>query len=107
MKKKKEKSLEKTTIKTAQRVIKISLITELEDLAGKLGQTSKKMNKEIEKGSKKLAKKLARKFKVNPAMYEADTVENSSSSKEPVEAAEPKVKKTAPSKKAENGKIEI
>jgi hypothetical protein len=67
MKKKKLKSLVKSARKTVRNDIKRSLITELTGIAVKLGQDSKKLNKEIEKGSKELAKKLAKDIKIDKA----------------------------------------
>lgn len=65
MKKDKLKSLVKAARKTARKDIELRLITELKELAGKLGQDSKKLKKDIEKGSKQLAKKLSRKLKID------------------------------------------
>lgn len=67
MKKKKLKSLVKSAIKKARKDIKLSLIIELKELAGRFGQDSKKMKKGIEKGSKQLAKKLSKYFNIDKA----------------------------------------
>lgn len=109
---KKKKSLMKSTQKTAERVIKISLVTELEQLIGQLGQSSKKMTKEIDKGSKKLAKKLVKKFKVNPPVFEASIPEVETSLEETTteHTAPAPIQKTVPLKKASKNnsdKIEI
>ena len=67
MKKKKLKSLVESARKTVRNDIKRSLITELTSIAVKLGQDSKKLNKEIEKGSKELAKKLSKDIRIDKA----------------------------------------
>ena len=64
MKKDKTKALVKTARKAAQENIEVSLVTELKQVTGKLGQESKKLTKEIEKGSKQLAKKLAKELNI-------------------------------------------
>jgi hypothetical protein len=58
-----KKSKLKSLVKSARKDIKLTLITELKDVAGKLGLDSKKGLKQIEKGSKQLAKKLSKQFK--------------------------------------------
>lgn len=65
MKKSKLKSLVKSARKTAKKDIRLSLITELKEIAGKFGPNSKKINKEIQKSSKELAKKLSKDIKID------------------------------------------
>ena len=65
MKKDKLKLLVKSARKTASKNIRLSLITELKEVADKLGQNSKKFNKQIEKGSKQLAKQLSKKLSID------------------------------------------
>lgn len=72
MKKDKRKSLVKSARKTVREDIKQSLIAQMKEVVGKMGQGSKKLNKEIEKGSKQLAKKLSKELKINQvALLEA------------------------------------
>jgi len=75
----------KSGIKSIQKEIELSLITELKAITDKLGDGTKKLTKKIEQGSKKLAKKLSKEIKVvRPA----------------VEATETKPEKASPAKKA-------
>lgn len=73
MKKSKLKSLVKTARKKARKDIKSSLITELREIAGRFGQESKKIRKDIEKGSGQLAKKLSKDIKIDKStIFEAN-----------------------------------
>jgi len=75
MKKSKLKSLVKSARKTARKDIRISLVTELKEIAGKFGQGSKKLTRDIEKGSKQLAKKIAKDIKIDTASLTEAPVE--------------------------------
>ncbi|HEY0177030.1 MAG TPA: hypothetical protein VGC08_11675 [Pedobacter sp.] len=73
MKKSKLRSLVKSARKTAKKDIKLNLISELKEIAGKFGQGSKKLERDIEKGSKQLAKKLSKDIKIDKsAIIEAN-----------------------------------
>jgi hypothetical protein len=65
MKKDPQKKLIKTARKTAQKSIKLKLITELEKAVGTLGKGSKKIIKEIDKVSGHLAKKLSKELEID------------------------------------------
>jgi predicted oxidoreductase len=65
MKKKKLKALVKSAKKTIREDIKTDLITRLQEITGKYGQDSKKLNKDIQKGASQLARKLAKDIKVD------------------------------------------
>jgi predicted oxidoreductase len=65
MKKKKLKALVKSAKKTLREDIKTDLITRLQEITGKYGQDSKKLNKDIQKGASQLARKLAKDIKVD------------------------------------------
>jgi uncharacterized protein (DUF58 family) len=69
MKKSKLKSLVKTARKTAEKDIHLSLLASLKDIAGKFGENSKKLNKDIEKGARQLSKKLAKDIKINKSIF--------------------------------------
>lgn len=87
MKKSKLKSLVKSARKTAEKDIRLSLITGLKEIAGTFGEGSKKINKDIEKSSKQLAKKLSKDIKINKAaIIEANKLPKAD--KEEVVAAE-------------------
>ena len=76
MKKSKLKSLVKTARKQAKKDIKSSLITELREIAGRFGQESKKIRKDIEKGSNQLAKKLSKDIKIDKSAILENRKEN-------------------------------
>ncbi len=76
MKKSKLKSLVKTARKKAKKDIKSSLITELREIAGRFGQDSKKIRKDIEKGSTQLAKKLSKDIKIDKSAILENSKEN-------------------------------
>ena len=65
MKKDPQKKLIKTARKTAQKNIKVKLVTELEKAIGTLGKGSKKIIKEIDKVSGHLAKKLSKELEID------------------------------------------
>ena len=69
MKKNKLKSLVKAARKTAEKDIHLSLVTSLQEIAGKFGEGSKKLNKDIEKGARRLAKKIATDIKINKSVF--------------------------------------
>ena len=69
MKKNKLKSLVKAARKTAEKDIHLSLVTSLQDIAGKFGEGSKKLNKDIEKGARRLAKKIATDIKIDKSVF--------------------------------------
>jgi len=70
MKKKKLKSLVKSARKTAEKDIRADLVKGLNEIAGKFGEGSKKLTKDIEKGARQLAKKLAKDIKI----YDSTTI---------------------------------
>ena len=86
MKKSKLKILIKEARKSAKKSIEQSLIAQLKEETVKLGQTSKRFEREIVKGSKQLAKKLAKEIKIDSSSL-ASTTEIIKSVKAP-EAAE-------------------
>ena len=65
MKKSKIKSLIKSARKTAEKDIRLSLAAGLKEIAGKYGEGSKKLKKDIKKGSKQLAKVLSNDIKID------------------------------------------
>jgi len=69
MKKNKLKSLVKAARKTAEKDIHLSLVTSLQEIAGKFGEGSKKLNKDIEKGARRLAKKIATDIKIDKSVF--------------------------------------
>jgi hypothetical protein len=87
MKKSKLKLLVKEARKSAKKSIEQSLIAQLKDETIKLGQTSKRFEREIVKGSKQLAKKLAKELKIDSSAF-TDTTEIVKDVKAP-QAAEP------------------
>ncbi|MBC7914080.1 MAG: hypothetical protein H7Y07_08155 [Pyrinomonadaceae bacterium] len=101
MKKDKLKLLIKSARKTARKDIKLSLISELKEVADKLGQDSKKFNKEIEKGSKQLAKKLSKQLKINKSAMEAGNETEVTNSLETLKPATARKPRTTTSREAE------
>lgn len=69
MKKSKLKSLVKTARKTAEKEIHLSLLASVKEIAGKFGEASKKLNKDIEKGSRQLSKKLSKDIKIDKSSF--------------------------------------
>lgn len=87
MKKSKLKSLVKSARKTAEKDIRLSLITGLKEIAGVFGEGSKKINKDIEKSAKQLAKKLSKDIKINKtAIIEANKLPKAPKEEEAVPA---------------------
>jgi hypothetical protein len=69
------KSHVKAAKKAAAADIEISLLAALKNMATKLGQNAKHIEKEIEKGAKKLAKKIAKEMEfAKPAAPKKDIV---------------------------------
>lgn len=76
MKKGKLKKLIKLERNKVKKKIQSGLVIELKQMAVKLGQDSKKLDKEIEKGSKNLANKIIRKIRISKSnVIDSDTSE--------------------------------
>ena len=69
MKKAKIKSLVKAARKTAKESIATKVVTDLTAFTAELGQSSKKLSKEIKKGANQLAKKISKEIKIDKAAF--------------------------------------
>lgn len=95
MKKSKLKSLVKSARKTAKKDIRLSLVAGLKEIAGKYGNGSKKLEKDIKKGSKLLAKVLSKDIKIDKSALQETHSEISSPEIVETEAPALSKKKTA------------
>ena len=68
MKNVKVKTIAKLAKKQIRKTFKLSLMSQLKELAGKFGEESKKTSKMIDKGSNQLAKKLVKLVKIDKSI---------------------------------------
>ena len=77
MKKGKLKSLVASARKAAKKDIELSIVSELNEVAEKLGQDSKKVKKKIAKGARKLAKQLSKALKIDKTAVKSEVAAGS------------------------------